>query len=102
MNTKWSTVLGWVACTVGCTAGGIVGWRQYYYGAGGRQEREAVADVETARREERERAFEDRVREERRLSKEAEGGGGVEDAREGVVRDPPAMPLDGKKTKDAS
>lgn len=100
MNTKASSILGWVACTVGCCAGAVLGWRQYYYGPGGRQEREAVADVETARREERERAFEERVREERRLSKESDGRGGVEGARNGVVRESPAMPLDGNKKTD--
>lgn len=65
MNTKSSSLAGWIAYTLAFAVGGYIGIDRYWNGPGGRKEREAEADRKDQEREAMEKEYEDRVRRER-------------------------------------
>lgn len=69
MNTKSSTIAGWIAYTVAFGVGAYYGINRYWNKPGGRKDREAEADRKRAEEEVQERLYEERVRKERAMSK---------------------------------
>ncbi len=65
MNTKSSSIAGWLAYIAAFGVGGYIGIHRYWNRPGGRKEREAEADRKDQEREAMEKAYEDRVRRER-------------------------------------
>lgn len=69
MNTKGSVIYGWITYTAAFAIGGGLGWYHYFYGPGGRNEREQRVDLARKREAAREAIEEERIREERRQKK---------------------------------
>lgn len=65
MNTKSSTIVGWLAYIAAFSAGGGFALHRYWNAPGGRKDREAEADRVRAEEAAREAIEEERIRKER-------------------------------------
>lgn len=69
MNTKGSVIYGWVVYTAAFLIGGGYGYYRYFYGPGGRNEREQRAELARERQAAREAEEEEQIRQERHQKK---------------------------------
>lgn len=70
MNTKQSTIVGWLAYTLAFGIGGGIGYYKYWYAPGGRKDREEIADKQRSIEAAREAEEEQKIREQRRRQKQ--------------------------------